>query len=102
MTPASVAEQSGAGMDRLARVELARIAELNAAYRARHGFPFIIAVRHYTKEGILREFARRLGNDTDAELALGLQQVFAITRLRLADIARADADAPSARASAAA
>ena len=80
---ASVGEQASAGLDRLTKAEVARIAEANAAYRARHGFPFIIAVRHYTKEGILHEFARRLANDTEVELRADLEQVFAITRIRL-------------------
>ena len=57
----------------------------DAAYRAQHGFPFILAVRHYTKPGILHEFERRIDNDTGSELAWALQQVFAITRLRIAE-----------------
>ena len=87
MTASSVAEQSSAGLDRLSRGEVLRIAELNAAYRARHGFPFIIAVRHYTQAGILHEFERRLACDSESELETNLQQIFAITRLRLARLA---------------
>ena len=56
---------------------------LNAAYKAKFGFPFIIAVRMYTKEGIFFEFKRRLQNDTQAEFANDLQNVYIITRLRL-------------------
>lgn len=84
MTDSSVAEQASAGLDRLTRAELVQLQALNTAYRERHGFPFIIAVRHYTKAGVLHEFARRLANDRETELATCLQQVFAITRLRLA------------------
>lgn len=83
MTDASVAEQASAALDRLTPDEMARIAELNRAYRARHGFPFIVAVRHYTKAGIFHEFERRIANDTQAEHAWALSQVFAITRMRL-------------------
>jgi 2-oxo-4-hydroxy-4-carboxy-5-ureidoimidazoline decarboxylase len=83
MTDASVAEQSSAGLDALSAAEVARIAELNARYRERHGFPFIIAVRHYTKAGIFHEFEHRLHEASDVELAAALRQVFAITRLRL-------------------
>ena len=43
MTRSSVAEQASAALDRLTADENARIAVLNAAYRARHGFPFIVA-----------------------------------------------------------
>ena len=62
---------------------MSRIAQLNGAYRARHGFPFIVAVRHYTKAGIFHEFERRIANDTENEHAWALSQVFAITRMRL-------------------
>lgn len=41
-------------------------------------------MRHYTKAGILHELERRTGSDTEAELAWSLDQVFAITRMRLA------------------
>ncbi|MGZ5870881.1 MAG: 2-oxo-4-hydroxy-4-carboxy-5-ureidoimidazoline decarboxylase [Bradyrhizobium sp.] len=54
-----------------------------AAYKGKFGFPFIIAVRMHTKEGILFEFKRRLQNDTQTEFANDLQNVYVITRLRL-------------------
>lgn len=87
MTEHSVAEQASAGLDALSRAEMTRIRELNLRYRARHGFPFIIAVRRYSKDGIFREFERRLGNDSAAELDECLAQIFAITRLRVQAIA---------------
>ena len=83
MTAASVAEQASAGLDALSPAEVARIGTLNAAYAARFGFPFILAVRMHTKAGILFEFARRLHNDTRDEYANALQAIEAITRLRL-------------------
>src|SRR5689334_20280145 len=83
LTPSSVEEQASAALDRLSSAEMARIGELNRAYRERHGFPFIVAVRHYTKAGIFHEFERRIANDTDSEHAWALSQVFAITRMRL-------------------
>jgi 2-oxo-4-hydroxy-4-carboxy-5-ureidoimidazoline decarboxylase len=83
MTPSSVSEQASAALDRLSPQEMARIAELNRAYRARHGFPFIVAVRHYTKAGIFHEFERRIADDTESEHAWALSQVFAIARMRL-------------------
>ncbi|HKE41389.1 MAG TPA: 2-oxo-4-hydroxy-4-carboxy-5-ureidoimidazoline decarboxylase [Casimicrobiaceae bacterium] len=90
MTSASVTEQSTAGLDNLSRAELAQIGALNAAYRAKHGFPFIIAVRHYTKAGIFYEFARRIGNDSETEFTTALEQVFAIARLRLARLVESE------------
>jgi 2-oxo-4-hydroxy-4-carboxy-5-ureidoimidazoline decarboxylase len=83
MTAASVAEQASAGLDALPPVEFAELSRLNAAYKAKFGFPFIIAVKMYTKEGIFFEFKRRLQNDTQTEFANDLQNVYLITRLRL-------------------
>jgi 2-oxo-4-hydroxy-4-carboxy-5-ureidoimidazoline decarboxylase len=40
----------------------------------------------HTKEGIFFEFNRRLQNETQAEFANDLQNVYAITRLRLGAI----------------
>ena len=96
MTASSVVEQASAALDRLTPDEMARISDLNRAYRVRHGFPFIVAVRHYTKAGILHEFERRLRDDTETELGCALQQVFAITGLRIAErFDRAEASAAS-------
>ena len=83
MTASSVAEQASAGLNALSHAEMARISDLNAAYKKKFGFPFIIAVRMHTKEGILFEFNRRLHNDTQTEFANDLQNVYIITRLRL-------------------
>ena len=83
MTASSVAEQASAGLNALSHAEMAQMSELNAAYKKKFGFPFIIAVRMHTKEGILFEFNRRLQNDTQTEFANDLQNVYTITRLRL-------------------
>lgn len=83
MTASSVAEQASAGLSALSKEEMADISALNAAYKKKFGFPFIIAVRMHTKEGIFFEFRRRLHNDTQTEFANDLQNVYVITRLRL-------------------
>jgi len=83
MTASSVSEQASAGLNALSHEEMVRISDLNAAYRKKFGFPFIIAVRMHTREGILFEFNRRLQNDTQTEFANDLQNVYIITRLRL-------------------
>ena len=84
MTASSVTEQASAGLNALSKEEMADISGLNAAYKKKFGFPFIIAVRMHTKEGIFFEFRRRLNNDTVTEFANDLQNVYIITRLRLA------------------
>jgi 2-oxo-4-hydroxy-4-carboxy-5-ureidoimidazoline decarboxylase len=83
MTASSVAEQASAGLSALAPAEMAQMSALNAAYKKKFGFPFIIAVRMHSKEGIFFEFNRRLHNDTQTEFANDLQNVYVITRLRL-------------------
>lgn len=83
LTASSSREQAGAGLDALSHDEVTRIARLNADYRARFGFPFVIAVGNYTKRGILREFERRLANDPEAEFDTCVGQVCEIGLIRL-------------------
>jgi 2-oxo-4-hydroxy-4-carboxy-5-ureidoimidazoline decarboxylase len=90
LTEASDSEQLSAGLKSLRPDELARMAALNAAYLGKHGFPFIVCVRHYTKAGIFHEMARRSAHDTPREMVEALDQVAAITRLRLGALFPAD------------
>jgi 2-oxo-4-hydroxy-4-carboxy-5-ureidoimidazoline decarboxylase len=83
LTADSTAEQRSAGLNALSREEMDRVVRLNRAYRERFGFPFIIAVRRHTKDGIFAEFERRLGNDAESERLECLEQVYTITRIRL-------------------
>jgi len=83
MTASSVAEQASAGLNALSKEEMTRISDYNAEYKKKFGFPFMIAVRNHTKEGIFFLFKQRLSNDTVTELSTALQQVYNITRLRL-------------------
>jgi len=83
LTDHSAAEQAGAGLDALTDAERAEFERLNTAYVAKHGFPFIIAVRDHDKAGILAAFQRRLAHDTDTEFAAACAQVERIAELRL-------------------
>lgn len=83
MTDHSVAEQASAGLDALSRAEFTELRELNAQYRERHGFPFIVAVRRHSKAQIFALLRRRALADTEAELIEALDQIAAITRLRV-------------------
>nr|WP_237449592.1 2-oxo-4-hydroxy-4-carboxy-5-ureidoimidazoline decarboxylase [Novosphingobium silvae] len=85
LTDASAAEQASAGLDRLTPEEFDRFHALNAAYRARFGFPFIICVRLTDKAGILDAMERRLANERETEIATALEQIGEIVRLRLED-----------------
>jgi len=85
MTAESRREQGSLGLDRLSDAEFARFERLNAAYRQRFGFPFIICVRRHTRDSILDSFERRLGNDPAQEHAAALEEISLIARLRLND-----------------
>lgn len=84
MTRESVGEQASGGFDTLTSHEQAEVTRLNIAYRTRHGFPFVIAVRRHTKDVILSEMRRRLSGDTDSECSAALKQIAWITRDRIA------------------
>ena len=83
MTDASIAEQGTLALARLGAHEVARWNELNQAYRARFGFPFILCIRRHTRDSALRAFEQRLQQDRATELATTLDEISAITRLRL-------------------
>jgi 2-oxo-4-hydroxy-4-carboxy-5-ureidoimidazoline decarboxylase len=85
LTDASAAEQASAGLDRLSPQEYARFHDLNATYRERFGFPFIICVRLTDKAGILAAMETRLATDRNTEIATAIDQIGEIVRLRLED-----------------
>jgi chitin deacetylase len=83
LTAESAAEQASAGLDALTDAERATFQRLNAAYVARHGFPFIIAVRDHDKAGILAAMQARLENDSATEFATACAEVERIAWHRL-------------------
>jgi len=83
LTDESTAEQASAGLDALTDAERAQFEKLNAAYVARHGFPFIIAVKDHDKAGILRAFEARIAHETHIEFATACAQVERIAEIRL-------------------
>jgi beta-ureidopropionase / N-carbamoyl-L-amino-acid hydrolase len=90
LTTESTNEQSKAGLTQCTPQELAKIEELNAAYQAKFGFPFILAVRGargagLSKSVILQTFERRLHNHPQFELQECLRQIHRIAEIRLND-----------------
>lgn len=85
LTPDSEREQSAAGLDTLTPEEHVRFTELNTAYKAKFGFPFIFAVKGATKHDILKGFESRIVNTSDMEFETALKQVCRIFRFRLED-----------------
>jgi beta-ureidopropionase / N-carbamoyl-L-amino-acid hydrolase len=70
--------------------ELAKIRTVNADYRAKFGFPFVLAVRGprgagLSKIEIIATFERRIENHPDFELAECLREIHRIAELRLDD-----------------
>jgi 2-oxo-4-hydroxy-4-carboxy-5-ureidoimidazoline decarboxylase len=88
MSDSSVSEQSGAGLDRLPPELFERFSSLNATYRKRFNFPFIIAVRDHTIDGILEHFGRRINLEPDQEREEALTQIARIAWFRLNDLIR--------------
>jgi len=86
LTANSTSEQAGVGLDRLSEAEVERFTALNEAYKAKFGFPFIMAVKGRRKDEILEAFERRMANDAKAEFAEALSQIERIALLRLKDI----------------
>ncbi len=83
LTDESKAEQGSLGLDRLSGEEFRRFETLNAAYREKFGFPFVICVRRHTRDSVLNQFSRRLRNTADNERATALHEISLITQLRL-------------------
>jgi 2-oxo-4-hydroxy-4-carboxy-5-ureidoimidazoline decarboxylase len=86
MTSASTSEQAGAGLGSLSPAELARLQELNSAYRGKFGFPFLYAVKGSTKRDILNALEARTPAGREEEFHEALLQVSRIARFRLEDI----------------
>ena len=90
LTAESRNEQGKAGLTDCTPEEFERIQALNAAYNARFGFPFILAVRGprglgLGKTDIIATLARRLQNHPDFERAECLRNIHRIAEIRLND-----------------
>ena len=88
LTAESNGEQASSGLDRCSPEEYALLHELNARYNERFGFPFILAVKGPTGQGLTRQaiidtFTRRLQGQPPDELAEALRQVHRIAEIRL-------------------
>lgn len=76
-------EQTGAGIDECSEEEYQCFHSLNEAYKARFGFPFVMAVKGADRRAILCAFAERLENDAAAEFDRALAEIHRIARFRL-------------------
>ncbi|HEV7692753.1 MAG TPA: 2-oxo-4-hydroxy-4-carboxy-5-ureidoimidazoline decarboxylase [Hyphomonadaceae bacterium] len=87
LTHSSMSEQASRGLDHLGEDELQRWAALNAAYREKFGFPFVICVRLHSKDEIVSAMERRLNRTEAEERTEAVRQIHDIARLRLEDLA---------------
>lgn len=86
LTSESIAEQASAGIDQCSDEEYQRFQVLNDRYKAKFGFPFVMAVRGSSRGDILGAFERRLGNEVEIEFETAMEQIHRIARLRIDEL----------------
>ena len=82
LTNESTSEQASAGLDQCTEEEFAEFTALNERYKARFGFPYILAVRGRNRAEILDNFRSRVDNAPEVEFREALDQVHQIAALR--------------------
>ena len=86
LTVASAREQRKAGLDACTALDFALLGELNDAYLAKFGMPFILAVRGHDPASIISSCRQRLADGAAAEQEMALRQIGLIAGYRLADV----------------
>ena len=90
LTAESTHEQGRAGLADCTPAEFAHLQSLNAAYNAKFGWPFMLAVRGPRGSGLHRReiiatFERRLAGHPDFEFAEALRNIHRVAEMRLND-----------------
>ncbi len=86
LTSFSSKEQAAAKLNDCSKEELEEFEKLNAEYKKKFGFPFIIAVKDKNKNEILNSFRDRIKNSSKIEFDEAKVQVKRIASVRLEDI----------------
>ena len=86
LTPESRKEQNSAGLDNLTAQELKDLTELNERYTSKFKHPFIMAVTGSSKAEIIKNFSRRIENDSKTEMKIACEQVEKIALTRIKEI----------------
>jgi len=89
LTPDSLKEQTGAGLDQCTEEEFSQFKKLNDTYK-KFGFPFILAVSGKNKAEILNNFKKRIYSDPETEFNEAIKQVKQIASLRLKELNNKD------------
>jgi OHCU decarboxylase len=86
LTESSRLEQHRSGLNECTPAEFAGLQQLNADYREKFGFPFILAIKGYHRKQILEIFRQRLAHSHDEEFQAALGQVMKIALFRLQEL----------------
>ena len=86
LTSFSSKEQTGAKLNECSKEEFEEFEKLNADYKKKYGFPFIIAVKGKNKDEILNNFRQRIQNNFEIEFNEAKNQVKKIASSRLEGI----------------
>lgn len=91
LTAESTSEQAKSGLNLCSAEEFATLHKLNADYNAKFGFPFILAVKGPTGNGLTRQqiiatFTRRFRNQVGDEQQECLRQIHRIAEMRINDL----------------
>ena len=84
LTTESAEEQRSACLDQCTQAEFERFQLLNSRYKEKFGFPFVMAVRNYSRPQILAAFTKRLDNNLQCEFSIAEGEIHKIARMRLA------------------
>uniref|UniRef100_UPI00398EA51E 2-oxo-4-hydroxy-4-carboxy-5-ureidoimidazoline decarboxylase-like n=1 Tax=Pristiophorus japonicus TaxID=55135 RepID=UPI00398EA51E len=82
----SQGEQSQAGLTSLTPGQRSQLSELNASYKNRFNFPFVICARMNDRDTIIQQISSRIRNSPEHEIKLSIEEVKKICHLRLLDI----------------
>ena len=86
LTSFSSKEQTEAKLNECSKEEFEEFEKLNADYKKKYGFPFIIAVKGKNKDEILNNFRQRIQNNFEIEFNEAKNQVKKIASSRLEGI----------------
>ncbi len=79
----SASERTATDLDHCTNETLKAFTDLNAQYRDKFNFPFILAVRERNWSEILENFNKRISHDVGTEFREALNQIHQIAKLRL-------------------
>ncbi|XP_067888934.1 2-oxo-4-hydroxy-4-carboxy-5-ureidoimidazoline decarboxylase-like [Heterodontus francisci] len=83
LSPESQGEQSQAGLNNLTPGQTSQLSDLNASYKNRFNFPFVICARMNDIDTIIQQLSSRIRNSPEHELQISIEEVKKICHLRL-------------------